>query len=143
MRSRSFGAGSAATRQIARIEPLGDALDDAALAGGVAALEDHHDLELLVLHPVLQLDQFALQPEQLLEIDPPIDGLIRGMVGELVGQRVEAIVVDLEFQFFIEAVEHFSVNAVVDGLFGHGRLRRAGTAQAAVGRQSLNDGVDG
>ena len=30
----------------ARIEPLGDALDDAALAGGIAAFENHHDLEL-------------------------------------------------------------------------------------------------
>ena len=49
----------------ARIEPLGDALDRAALAGGVAALEDHDDLQLLVLHPVLQLHQLVLQAEQL------------------------------------------------------------------------------
>ena len=33
----------------ARIEALRDALDDAALAGRIAALEDHDDLELLVL----------------------------------------------------------------------------------------------
>ena len=36
-----------------RIEALRNPLDDAALAGGVAALEDHDDLELLMLHPVL------------------------------------------------------------------------------------------
>ncbi len=53
----------------ARVEPLRDALDDAALAGGVAALEQHHDLELLVADPVLQLDQLALQPQQLAEIE--------------------------------------------------------------------------
>jgi hypothetical protein len=46
-----------------RIEPLGDALDDAALAGGIATLENHHHLELLVLHPALQFHQFALQAE--------------------------------------------------------------------------------
>ncbi len=51
------------------------------------------------------------------------------MVGEFIGQRIEAIVVDLEFQFLVETVEHFRVNAIVDrrdaveGLFGHGRLR--------------------
>ena len=45
----------------ARVQALGDALDDAALAGGIAPLEDHHDLQLVGLHPVLQLDQLALQ----------------------------------------------------------------------------------
>ena len=54
----------------ARIEALRDALDDAALAGGVAPLEQHHDFELLVDDPVLQLDELALQPQQLLEIEP-------------------------------------------------------------------------
>ena len=85
-----------------RIEPLGDALDDAALAGGIAALENHHHLELLVLHPALQFDQLALQAEQFLEVDAAVDGLFRGVVGELVGQRVEAVVVDLQFQFLVE-----------------------------------------
>ena len=97
-----------------RIEPLGDALDDAALAGGIAAFENHHHLELLLLHPALQFHQLALQAEQLLEIDAPVDGLLRGMVGEFVGQRVEAIVVDLEFQLLVETVEHFRMNAIVD-----------------------------
>src|SRR5258707_15489425 len=46
------------------------------------------------------------------------------MPGELIGQRVEAIVVDLELQFFVEAIQHLCVNAVVDrliaeGSFGH------------------------
>ena len=57
----------------ARVEALGDALDDAALAGGIAALEEDDHLELVVLDPVLQLDQLALQPEQLLEVDAPIE----------------------------------------------------------------------
>src|SRR5450755_147831 len=58
----------------ARIETLGDPFDDTALAGRIAALEDDDDLELLVEHPVLQFDQLALQPEQLLEIDATIYG---------------------------------------------------------------------
>src|SRR5690348_5816472 len=49
-----------------RIEQCGHALDDAALAGGVAALEDDDDPEPAVTHPVLELDHLALQPAQLL-----------------------------------------------------------------------------
>ena len=45
----------------ARIERLGDALDGAALAGGVAALEEHHDAQAFVANPLLQLDQLDLQ----------------------------------------------------------------------------------
>jgi len=50
------------------IESLGDALDGAALAGRVATLE-HNDHLLPAGHdPVLELDQFGLQLEQLPEI---------------------------------------------------------------------------
>jgi hypothetical protein len=51
------------------IEALGDALDHAALAGGITPFEDDDHFELFMLHPILQLDQFALEPKQLLEID--------------------------------------------------------------------------
>ena len=45
-----------------------DALDDAALACGVAALEDDHDLEAPLLDPLLELDQLELElAEGLLE----------------------------------------------------------------------------
>src|SRR5258705_4731466 len=52
----------------------------------------------------------------------PIGSLLRGWVGEFISQRIEAIVVDLEFQFLVETVEHFRVNAVVDWC-GHRWLR--------------------
>ena len=45
---------------------LGDALDDTALTGGVAALEDDDDLQALMLDPFLKLDELELQIEQLL-----------------------------------------------------------------------------
>jgi hypothetical protein len=59
----------------ARIEALGDPLDDASLAGGIASFENDHELELMAQNPVLQLDQLALEAEQLLEIDAAINGL--------------------------------------------------------------------
>ena len=46
----------------AGIQVLGEALDCSALAGGIPALEDDHVPELLVLAPVLELQQFNLQP---------------------------------------------------------------------------------
>src|SRR5262249_28776486 len=45
----------------ARTQPLGDRLDAAPLAGAVAALEHHADLEPLVLHPLLELDQLDVE----------------------------------------------------------------------------------
>jgi len=64
-----------------RVEPLGHTLDDAALAGGIAALEKHHHLEPLMYHPILQLDELALQPQQLLEIEVTIDRILLRPVG--------------------------------------------------------------
>ena len=50
----------------ARADALGDRLDRAALAGGVAPLEDDDDAQALGLHPLLQDAQLRLQPRQLL-----------------------------------------------------------------------------
>src|ERR1700687_3135375 len=47
--------------EYARAHAFGDPLDDAALSGGVAALEDDHHLEALVLHPQLKLHKFGVQ----------------------------------------------------------------------------------
>ena len=45
--------------------PLGDRLDGAALAGGVAALEDDADLGARRLHPLLERDDLAVQLAEL------------------------------------------------------------------------------
>src|SRR6516162_566697 len=82
-----------------RIETLGDALDDAALAGGVAALEDDDYLELAVDHPVLQLHQFALQAEQFPEIEPPIYDVLGVVFGNKPG---EPFVVELHLELFVD-----------------------------------------
>src|SRR6185312_16792843 len=57
----------------ARIEPLGDALDRPSLAGRIAAFEQHRDLELVVLHPILQPHQLVLQAKELAEIDLAVE----------------------------------------------------------------------
>src|SRR5258707_8543222 len=52
----------------ARIEGLGYALDRAALAGGIPALEQHDDLEAVQPHPLLQLDELKLQMGKFLDV---------------------------------------------------------------------------
>jgi hypothetical protein len=47
------------------VQALGDALDDAALPGRVAPLEDHHDLEASRPDPLLQLHELELELRQL------------------------------------------------------------------------------
>src|SRR6266508_226030 len=53
----------------ARVEVLADPLDRAPLAGRVPPLEDDHYPGALRAYPFLQLDQLALQPEQLRLVD--------------------------------------------------------------------------
>ena len=69
-----------------RVQALGDALDHAAFSCGVAAFENHGDFRTGVLDPVLQLDQFRLQPDQGLEIVTAVD-----RVGMLAVDRSGAI----------------------------------------------------
>lgn len=108
-----------------------DALDHAALAGGVAAFEQNHDLALLGRHPVLQLHQLALQPEKLLEVDPAVERFALRMVGGVGQELVQAVVVDLHFQLFVEAVGDLLAHALLKllslrGCFGwHVDLLRA------------------
>jgi hypothetical protein len=58
--------------------------------------------------PILELHQFALQPKQFRKINPTIESRLLGMVGD-VGQ---AIVVDLDLEFLVEAVDHFALDAL-------------------------------
>jgi hypothetical protein len=48
-----------------------------------------------VLDPVLQLDQFALQPKQLLEVDGPVERLVRSMGGLRVPELLEPAFAEL------------------------------------------------
>ena len=66
MRSRSVGVAERDDPAVARVQALGDPLDRAALAGGVATLEDHHHLQALVDDPLLHAHELGLEPLQLL-----------------------------------------------------------------------------
>src|SRR6266545_2052287 len=60
------GSGQRHDPRDTRVEVLRDPLYGAALAGRVPPLEDHDEPHTLDAHPLLELHQFSLQPEQLL-----------------------------------------------------------------------------
>ena len=62
-------------------------------------------------HPVLQLDQLALQTEQLLEIELAIEKTSLAVAVLAVKQALEPAVVHLHFQLFVETVGDFGLNA--------------------------------
>jgi acetyl-CoA acetyltransferase len=64
----------------ARVEVFGEPLDGAALAGGVAALEQDHVLGGGVLRPVLELQQLDLQLVLLLLVGVAVEPLVVGVV---------------------------------------------------------------
>ncbi len=62
-------------------------------------------------HPVLQLDQFALQPKQFLEVEVPVQvGSLAGWLRRFGDQCIHAVVVDFHFQLFVEAIQHLGMN---------------------------------
>src|SRR5258708_28303689 len=105
------GGGEGGNAADPRIEPLGDALDDATLAGGVAAFEDDDHLELVVLNPVLQLDEFALQAEQLLEVNLAVQlrGALMGLLHR--PKLLQLPVVVLGLDLFADALLPAGVDA--------------------------------
>ena len=99
----------------ARIEPLGDPLDRPALARRIAPFEQHRDLQPLLHHPFLQDHEFVLQPEQLAEIDTPVERFAVGMIGHVGEDRLEPAFVHLHLQLLVEAVGDFFLDAVEVG----------------------------
>ena len=100
----------------ARVEPLGHALDHAALAGGVATLEQHDHLELAGDHPVLQLDELALQAQQLGEIQAAVDDIRPGNVAQMIGQARHDVVAQFQLELLVEAVGQFLLDAILETL---------------------------
>ena len=104
----------------AGVQPLRDALDRAALARRVAAFEQDQHLLAAGSHPVLQLDELGLQPEQLAEVQ-----VARHLVGAIdsapdgAGFQRHAVF-ELEFQFLVEVVSQLCVKAG-DQVVVHGR----------------------
>jgi hypothetical protein len=57
--------------------------------------------------------ELALQPEQLLEVNRPVDTLWLWTVCELGNQLVEAVIINLHLQLLVEAVDEIAPHAVV------------------------------
>ena len=88
-----------------RIQALGDALDDAALAGSIAAFKQYYDLVASADHPVLQLDQFALEAKQFTKVLPTVLLILRTLGFKRTSrQRVHGAVIKLHLQLFVIAV---------------------------------------
>jgi len=106
------------------VEALGDPLDHAAFAGGIAAFENHHDLLFVMRNPILQLDQLALQAEQLSKVELPIDAIVFVMVSGFGQEPIKPVIVQLHFIFFIEAVGQigFDTFSKVSRFLLHNRL---------------------
>ncbi len=126
----------------ARVEPLRDALDHATLAGGVAAFEQDDHLVPGVHDPVLQLDQLALEAEQLLEVPVPVGFFFGAERAQAVGVDVgELAVFEFQLQLLVVAVDEVAVDAlqqrflVGQGLGAHVVLPWLG--QTAHGWQSM------
>jgi len=49
------------------------------------------------MNPVLQLDEFALQPKQLLEIDMAIERILAA-VSRCFGKTIGAVIIEFEFE---------------------------------------------
>ncbi len=116
-----------------RVEALGDALDDAALAGGVPPLEQHYDLELVGLDPVLEPHQLVLEPQQLAEVEAPVE-LRPGALARR-HEAGEALLLHLEFQLLVVGLGDLAPERRDEG-----RLRRA--VQLAHGGVSRSRSFD-
>ena len=129
----------------ARVEPLGDALDRAALAGRVAPFEQHDDLEALVLDPRLQADQLMLELEQLAKIDAAMKRLGRPLaVGKPLAKRLEAAVFQLHLQLFVEIIREFLAKAVkVGGVCRHADRLGRRYVEPVTARDEIGSGTVG
>src|SRR3984885_15418770 len=127
----------------ARVETLRHALDRAALARGVATLEDDDQLEPLRHNPVLQLDKLTLQTQQLLEIEPPRQGIVQLKMFALRQEVGELVVLELELDVLVEIILDLGVDALPEladrSLFIRARFVRAHGAASSDWRPRQNE----
>ena len=109
------------------VEALGDSLDDAALAGGIAAFEDDADLQALDPHPFLELDQFELKAGELVDVFVLLHRLFREAA------MIQAMPMGFDGGGFPRVGQHFpgDIRPVAPGLLAvrplvaHGRFSPA------------------
>ena len=106
----------------ARVQALGDALDDAPLACRVATLEQDHRLVSRRHHPLLQLHQFALQPEQFAEVLLPCAPVLLALFGAA-RDAIERAILEFEFELLVVAILQIVADAADQFVIrlGHGK----------------------
>ena len=62
-------------------------------------------------YPVLQPHQLMLEAEKLPEVEAPVELLALGMLFHIGEHRLQAALVDLHLEFFVEAVGEFLPDA--------------------------------
>jgi hypothetical protein len=67
-------------------------------------------------HPVLQLDELALQAQQFGEIQAAVDDFRPGNVGQMIGQARHEVVAELQLELLVEAVGQFLLDAILKTL---------------------------
>src|SRR5215467_7771949 len=97
----------------ARVETLGNPLNDAALASRIPTFKQNNNLALVVRNPVLQLHKFALKSEQFFEVEAPVQCIPVRMLGDVIEELVQSIVINLHFELFVEAVSQLLSDALV------------------------------
>ena len=98
----------------ARVEALRDPFDGSALARRVSSLEDDDQLELLGHDPVLELDELALQTQQLLEVKSARQRIVRFEMFGLRQKIGELIVLEFELDVLVEIVLDLGVDALLE-----------------------------
>jgi hypothetical protein len=74
----------------------------------------------VVLHPVLQLHQFALQAKQLLEIKVAIDLRLPAIGGLCELELAELMILELKLQLLVQAVAEVGADQFAYGVVGFG-----------------------
>src|SRR5271166_4541375 len=130
----------------ARVEMLHEALDGAALAGGVTPLEQNHDLFAGFLDPVLRFQELRLQGQHALHVmgfaDLGLVGIVAGLEGAadrvgIVAQRLDFDPVGLPLLRFLDFLYTPARGEGRRDDDGDGRVRRR--ALGTVGLQRRFD----
>jgi hypothetical protein len=61
----------------------------------------------------LQLHQFTLEKQQLLEIKMPIEGFPLSRLADLRPQPTQSAIVELHLDFFVDVIHHFAMDTIL------------------------------
>ena len=125
----------------ARVEALHDPFDRPALPRRISSLENDDELELLGLDPVLELDELALQTQELLEIKAARQGIVRFKMFGIRQEVGELFVLELQLDVLVEILLNLRVDTLLK-LADRTLLIRAHCWHPLVGASATTNGGD-